>query len=120
MTKNKLAAAWIELQSLPQDSHDAEQRMWAAEELNLLALRSPNKCWDSILEIISLSDDEWVLTNLGAGPIENMLALNPEIAIALIEKEFPENKKLQDTVENIWKNIIPNNVWERLLALKNK
>ncbi|MBV2139202.1 MAG: hypothetical protein KUF79_20520 [Candidatus Thiodiazotropha sp. (ex Ctena orbiculata)] len=119
MNKRKLAEAWIHLQDLPQDSTEAEKYMWSAEEINLLALRSPSDCWDVVLEILSITDDDWIITNLGAGPIENMLAFKPEITISMIENEYTNNSKLQAAIKNTWKNIIPDEVWDRLSEMKS-
>ncbi len=117
MNKNELAEAWIKLQSLPQDSTDADELMWAAEDANMLSITSPSDCWDFTLEVICKTDDEWVLTNLAAGPLENLLSVSPDETIAMIEKEIPSNPKLRNILKNVWQNLIPENVWSRLQKL---
>lgn len=119
MDKAELADNWIKLQLLPQDSPQAEELMWAAEELNLLALRSPMECWKIILEIIPKTNEKWVLTNLAAGPLENLLALHAEETIAWLEQEVPRNAKLKTLLADVWKNLIPDDVWKRLQSLKS-
>ena len=95
MTVRDLTTDWIRLQGVEQDSPEAEDLMWAAKELTLSALRSPEKCWTAILEIMHATEDEWVLINLAAGPLENLLALNPHDALNWIEAEIPQNPKLK-------------------------
>ena len=117
MTDTELVKAWVELQSMPQGSTEAEAHMWAAEKIYLLALRSPKECWQVVLDILSATNDEWVLTNLGAGPIESMLSFNPEETIAMIEREAPQNSKLRSTLSNVWRNNIPDDTWSKLQAI---
>jgi len=109
----KLINSWINLQSLEQSSKEADQLMWAAEEVNLLSISSPRECWEFILDVIQHTDDEWVLTNLAAGPLENLLSVNPEEVILWIEKEVGNNPKLKQQLGSIWKNIIPDHIWKR-------
>ena len=118
MDKTELAKNWISLQVLDQASSEAQALMWAAEEVNLLALRSPKECWDIILEIIEQTDDEWILTNVAAGPLENLLALNSEAVISFVEIEVRSNEKLKSILSGIWKNLIPDEIWERIQLLK--
>lgn len=117
MTDTDLAKAWIESCSLPRGSTEKEARRWAVEKVSSLSLRSPKECWEVVLDIVSATDDEWVLTILGAGPIEDMLSSNPEETIAMIERDAPQNSKLRYALANVWQSDTPDDVWNRLQAI---
>lgn len=117
MDKQSFVEKWIRLQSLQKDSDEREALMWTMEEFALLALRSPSECWDLILEVVSITDDEWVLTNLAAGPLEGLLALHPNDSIVWLEREVPKNPRLKSILSGVWKNLIPDDVWVRVQAL---
>lgn len=116
-SKNDLVSAWIQLQRLPQDSSEASSLMWAAEDFNLMSITSPDECWQIILMVIEQTDDDWVLTNLAAGPLENLLAMHSDQAIEWIEGEVKKNSRLRDILDGVWKNLIPDDVWSRLTKL---
>ena len=110
-------ADWIALQRVRQDSAESAELMWAAEELTLFSITYPTKTWQVILDVISATDDEWILTNLGSGLVETLLATFPDEAFSLVEGEYSHNARLQRVIENIWKNLIPDDVWLRLKKL---
>ena len=118
MKKSELIKSWIHLQTLDQDSEEAGDLMWASDDVLDLSMSSPLECWKFILEVILQTDDEWVLTNLAAGPLENLLAMNGDEAIILIEKEIPHNAKLKSLLQGVWKNLISDSVWDHLQSLK--
>lgn len=111
---NELVSAWIKLQQLPQDSSAAQHLMWAATEINLLALESPKECWEVVMRIFKETDDEWVLTNLAAGPIESLLSINGDYVIPLIQKEAVSNEGFRNMLKGVWRSAIPEDVWKRL------
>lgn len=117
MNKKILAENWIKLQLLSDQPEKAEEFMWAAEEFDLLTDGNPSECWEVILEVIKKTDNEWVLTNLAAGPLENFLALSPNQAIELLEVEIPKNSKLKNILSGIWKSLIPDEIWDRIQVL---
>ena len=117
MGSQTLATTWIELQKVPQDSPEAESMMWAAEELNSLTLDSPSDCWYTVLEILELTDDDWVLTNLGTGPLENLLVLEPQLTIDLIEAALPAKERLARALNDVWQSLMPDEVWNQLQRL---
>lgn len=47
---------------------------WAFQSLEELARHHPEKAYAAILEILASTEDEYVLCNLAAGPLEDLLA----------------------------------------------
>lgn len=119
MKNIELAKYWIELQNLPRDTHEADELMWAAFEVMNLSDHNPQKCFDFILEVLSQTDNEWVLTNLAAGPLEDLLSQHPNEGILLVEKEISRNTKLKHILQGVWQNMMPEETWQRLQKLRD-
>lgn len=113
-----LAQRWINLQRVPQDSPEAKELMRAAVQVNMLALRQPQECWDVVMKVFSETDDEWVLTNLGAGPIESLLARHADKIVPLLESEARKSERFRGVLSNVWKNLMSDEVWQRLQATR--
>ena len=117
MTDADLVKAFIESCFVPPGSKENEALAWADRRINALSFHSPKKCWEVVLDIVSATDDEWVLTMLGVGPIEDMLSSYPEETIAMIERDAPQNSKLRYALANVWQSDTPDDVWNRLQAI---
>ncbi len=59
---------------------------WAAQKLLDLIVNEPGVALQIIDLIISGSPDEWILTNLGAGPIEELFYIDNADIIGQLEK----------------------------------
>lgn len=78
---------------------------------------SPEESFAFILEVLKQTDDEWVLANLAAGPLEDILAIYPHQAIEWVEKETSQNPALKKILNGVWQNLMPDDVWQRLQKL---
>jgi len=109
-----LATSWTRLQELQKDSEVSDDLMSAGIQLDLLILDEPESSWAVIMEIISNTADEWVLTNLAAGPIESLLAQHGDVAINWIEAAAKKDEGFRVLLEGVWKNCMSDGVWSRL------
>jgi hypothetical protein len=117
MDYSNLAKYWIEYQSLPHDSVESKKLEWAMLEERDLLYKNPKECFNFILEVLRQTDDEWVLANLAAGPLESLLAHNPYDAIEWVAEESFRNPKLKKILCGVWQNLMPDDVWQRLQKL---
>jgi hypothetical protein len=83
-----------------------------------MASNDPFACWSIVLKILDVTDDEWIVTNLGAGPLENLLALHPDETIERLKSEIPNNPKLKNALMHTWQNMIPDEHWNEIQRLK--
>ncbi len=117
-TKVNLAKDWIAYQKIEdKESLEAKKYEWAVFRFWKIILLSPDACWETILEIINQTDDEFILANLAAGPIESLLAQHSNVVIKWIEEEVNKNQKLKNLLSDIWKNSIPDEEWKRIQVL---
>ena len=119
MDFKQLSKLWIERQNLPRDSEELEKSSWILLEIGDLLYESPEQGFKFILEVLNRTDDEWVLTNLAAGPLEDLLAQHPANGIALIEKEIALNPKLKHILQDVWQSLMPEEIWHRLQRLRD-
>jgi len=110
-----VAAAWISLQRSEQESVDATDLSWAADEINIAAVSDPDYCWLLICEILSQSKNEWILANLAAGPIEAMLSLHGKAVIGRVESLAQANPHFRQALGGVWNSAVESNVWSRVL-----
>jgi hypothetical protein len=116
MTKdeiNNVAKEWISLQSSGYpDDLDGD-----GVDVNMLAMEQPEDCWKVILEVLNITDDEWVLVNLGAGPLESLLAMHGTVVIPWIGQEVRLNKRFKTLLGGVWRNSIQDDVWHQLQGM---
>jgi len=88
--------------------------MWASIELDLLCMDAPEQCWEIILSILAETNDEWVLTNLAAGPVESLMASHGDLAISWVEREAVRSSAFRELLGGVWRNLISDDVWRRI------
>jgi len=123
MTESEIAdvaTRWMQLQALPQDSSEAKQLMRAAIQVNMMTIQQPEECWKVVMKIFGETTDEWILTNLGAGPIESLLSRHPDMMLPMVEREAKTNKRFKDVLNNVWQNQMSDEVWQRLQAVRSE
>lgn len=118
MENKEIVKNWIKLQRLPHPSKEAESMTWVLIEMDELLYDKPTQYFDFILEVLKQTDDEWVLTNLAAGPLEDLLSQQSTVAMVLLEKEIPRNPKLKNILKDVWQNLMSEETWKRLQRLK--
>lgn len=58
------------------------------------------------------------MINVAAGSFEDLLSIYPNEAITLIENEIKTNLKLKSMLGDVWQNLIPDEIWERLKKIR--
>jgi hypothetical protein len=115
--KEKLVDDWIRYQELSRpESPEALNYEWAADEVMDMSITDINMCWKFVLEVISKSKDEWVLANVGAGPLEDMMSTDSALTLELIRCALP-NKELSFCLKNVWQNMMPEKALRELRSL---
>ena len=114
MSRNEiqsLATAWIE-------QCRSRRQEWTTEmELIDDAVRNrPDEAWELILELIMQSPDEHVLSNIAAGPLEDLLSLHGDAIIDRVELGAERNLQFRRCLQMVWgENRISRPVFERLV-----
>jgi len=110
-----LVDKWIEY-------HQTQNKelFWAWEQLDDAVHDSPNEAFEYILSIAQTTTDPLVLSNLGAGPLEDLLVYHGAEYIDQVETKARQIPQFTQVVKSVWKNNMSNDVWERISAIKAK
>ena len=116
MNKNieKLANAWIDLHKNQDEMSEFDPNFWAFEELGDYTNDDPKKAWTTILKILSIDSSDVILSNVAAGPLEDLLAFHGEDWISSVENEASKNTVFKTALLGIYQNEMSDDVWDRL------
>ncbi len=109
-----LAATWIALQYAKNNSQEHEAKFWSFEEMARLQASDPERCWSIILKIFAQDQSDYLLANLAAGPLEDLLAQHGERFIERIETLARQEPRFRFATQMVWRNSISAPVWARL------
>lgn len=106
--------AWIRRYSHPQSAEISEETEWAYDRLDEICERDPKLCLEILGEICAKSNNDWVISNLAAGPLEDLLARHGESIISDVEARARTDLAFREALSAVWQNVIPNDVWARV------
>lgn len=113
-----LIQAWIERYLIVErdgdESEAAKSLFWSFEQLDRLVRHDADNAWQVILAILNDTDNDFVLSNLAAGPLEDLLAKHGYDVIARVEEEANVNSRFRELLTGVWKNQISDEVWEKV------
>lgn len=116
-TNVDVAKAWINIQNAKEGSEEYEKYFWAFSYLDDLRDEDAERIWKIINEIIDIDASEWVLSNLAAGPVEDLLVDHGEKFINRLEEKVKGDNRFKTIIKGIWKNEIPEPIWKRVQKL---
>lgn len=99
------------------ESPEAELLSWAFDKIHDLAFHKPHDALDVILEINKITDEEVVLANLAAGPLETLLVHHGKEVIDRVIALAKTEPKFRDLLPGVWGYSIDEGAWERIKAL---
>jgi hypothetical protein len=112
--RNKLARAWITLQTTPQHAPEYTSLFWAFRQSYDLAREQPMEAWRLILTIWSLDQSTPTKKSLSAGLIEELLCYHGEFMIQPIERQAKADRSFATLLGAVRQNTMPDEVWNRL------
>ena len=109
-----LAKAWIALQYVKKGASAYDANFWAFTMLDELRDKDLERHWNVINEIKNLDDSDFMLSNLAAGPVEDLLVTSGKAFINRIEASARDDERFRAMLGMVWKNDIPEEVWARV------
>lgn len=114
----KLVQTWIALHQVTEQkgdkSEEIDELFWAFETLESLVLECPDDAWHVILQILDQTENSFVLNNLAAGPLEEVLARHGSRFIFQAEKEAQKNERFKELLLGVWQNTMTDEMWVRI------
>ncbi len=89
-------------------------------EVEIAAVGKPgDRCSVSvILAAMQLTEDERILSELAAGPLEDFLGLNGGQYLDIFHNLALEHHRLREALDGVWQGSMPKWVWHRIEILK--
>lgn len=113
----QIATAWIKLHSAPEESPEREELFWAYNHVCDLIQDDPEEGWEIIETIRRLDESDLTLSNLAAGPLEDLLVAHGEKFIDRIEALAKDDQQLRKLLGATWQNDMPDALWARIRAV---
>jgi hypothetical protein len=83
--------------------------------VDALVRKQPEDAWSTILRLVELAPDDRVLANVGAGPLEDLLCLQPHAFIDRVENQARSDAKFRRCLSGVWGwSSIPDDVQTRM------
>jgi len=108
-----LAETWIALQYANPSTDAHESNFWAHNEVDSLLTSDPDRAWEIIKEILKKDESDFIISNLAAGPLEDLLVRHREDYIERIEQYSNINHRFRTMLYMVWRNDISEAVWAR-------
>jgi len=112
--RNKLARAWIALQTTPQNAPEYNALFWCFEQTYDLVRQDPAEAWKLILTVWSLDQSMPTRRSLSAGPIEELLCFHGDLMIPHIERQAKADPAFATLLGGVWQNTMADAIWNRL------
>jgi hypothetical protein len=109
-----IARAWVAMHKAEKGSEARDANFWAYMSLDELRDGDLERYWKIINEIKRIDDSDFMLSNLAAGPIEDVLVNSGSIFIERIEECAKADERFRAMLGMVWKNDIPDDIWERV------
>lgn len=115
-----IAKSWITLHKVSEESKAYEENFWAYDRLCELCEENPDVSWKIIDAIRSLDSSDLILSNLAAGPLEDLLSSHGEEIITHLEKAAVDDRQLRKLLGAVWQNAISEDVWSRIKSIADQ
>ena len=94
-----------------------DQNFWAWEQVDQAVRNDPETAWSVILDVFASTEDEFTLSCLAAGPLEDLLRHHGPLFIDRIEQRANTDHRFRDLLCGVWRSSTPE-VWARIEALQ--
>ena len=107
----KIIDDWIQFHAERRESSDPLFSAW--DQVSDLVYRDPEAAWLLVLELVAAAPNDFVLANVSAGPLENLICRSPGFDISdRIELQAKRDPKFCRCLTGVWG--IPSALEERL------
>lgn len=113
----QIAQGWIILHNSIEGSEEHKANFHFFEKLSDMIYNGDICSIDVIRYIFEEGINDKIISNLAAGPLEDLLIYLPHETINFL-KDHLDNKNIKSALDFVWKNSIDDDVWETLCNLK--
>ena len=111
----KIAEAWIAMHHQKEDERG--KNFWAFDALVDLCNDDAESCWNVIHLIRQIDGSDNILSNLAAGPLEDLLVRHGSDFIDRIESLAEHDMQFKKVLGAVWQRDMPDAIWKRIKAV---
>ncbi len=115
--KHQFVKSWMAIQDALAGTEAYEKNFWAHEQLADLCEDKPQDAWEVILALVGEAKSEPLLEAIGAGPLQELMALHGEEYIARVEREAAGNAPFRRAMAGAWLDRDDTPVWARFYEI---
>jgi hypothetical protein len=115
---SELANRWIALQHADSAALNYDEHIHAYDEVDSLLDSDPAAGWDFVMTVLTRAEGDFILGNLAAGPVEDLLMRHPNITVERIERDVAANPRLAWMLHGVWQNALEPALWDRVVAAR--
>jgi len=113
-----LSRGWIAryeaIQRHGEQSPEALATFQAFEQFEGAVAQDPELAWQAILNVLEQSENEFVLENLAAGPLETLIGRHAAGFIDRVEQRARVDERFRWLLGGVWQGLIPQEFWQRV------
>jgi hypothetical protein len=113
----QLRDAWIAVHYAENGTAEHDALFWAWQRVNKLCTEEPEEALEFVLAVLAHDRSPRILSNLAAGPMEDLLARHPHRMIEAVEAAARRNPQFASLLGGVWQNAIPDDIFNRVRAL---
>ncbi|MFD1122149.1 DUF6869 domain-containing protein [Methylophilus flavus] len=112
--KTKLINAWISYHKNGTSTSQTNDQFWAWEMLDKFVSEQPELAWEVILGILAEDQSAVVMTNVAAGPLENLMARHGRSFVDRIDQQARKNSEFRFLLNGVWSSNIDPAILKKL------
>ncbi|HLK90976.1 MAG TPA: hypothetical protein VKZ18_13845 [Polyangia bacterium] len=95
-----LVADWIRYHAERRKGTDPLFEAW--EKVTDIVMSDPEEGWTVVLALVDASPDDWVLCNVAAGPLEDLLRKFSDVLVDRAEVQARRDPKFRRCLTGVW------------------
>lgn len=114
MKVKESADKWIEYHHTNDDSLSS-----VVVKMDELVVVNAERAWQIILAILKRDSSDTILSNLAAGPLEDLLVEHGNLVIDRVEVKAKQDPDFTKLIMGVWQNAMSEDIWLRVEALQS-
>lgn len=88
----------------------------AVLKLERMVESDEERAWRVILKILKSDNSDEIISNLAAGPMEDILVHHGDVIISRVEEKIEKDIDFKKMIADVWQSDMPDDVWGRIKA----
>lgn len=114
MKNEDLVRGWIDLQYAHEAGNAGRDLTFFGRQIGGLAKERPEECLQVVVAILEKDSSDLIVSNVAAGPLENLIEWHGLLLISEIERISSSNKMFKRALGMVWPQGGSEEVWGKI------